>query len=76
MRDYATQTSSIHAPAGEVPKISLDIYSKHLVLSAEIAGARVIWFMRPDEDRAQSIGDLVASVTASLSTIKVETIND
>lgn len=74
MREYATHTDSIHAPAGEVPKISLDIYNKHLVLSAEISGSRVIWFMRPDD--TQSIGDLVANVTTSLSTIKVETIND
>ena len=74
MREYATHNNSIHAPAGEVPKISLDIYNKHLVLSAEISGSRIIWFLSPGD--TQSIGDLVASVTSSLSTIKVETINN
>ena len=75
MRDeLATHTDSIHAPAGEVPTMSMDIYSTHLVVSADIAGARVIWFLTPSD--TMSIGDLVTKVTSSLRTITVETVED
>lgn len=74
MKEYTSTTSSFHVPAGEVPAITMDIYGTHIVLSASVAGARVVWFLTPGE--SQSLGDLVTSVTGSLSTITVETIND
>lgn len=70
MREYTTSSHNFHVRDGEVPELSMTVYSSYVAMNCRTLGSTVTWFFHPAED--ETVDALIGRVTRAFRTIVVE----